>query len=155
MTTNYNIKNRNHYFITYSLLYLTLLIGFFFDENSTGGAILDYTNQKNISIAFSKDFIKTLLHFDEYQTRHSPIFIIFLSLFERLNFNDFTIRFIHLHLSLILPLIFYLCIKEKFKIQKYNEIFCLFVGIIFLSPTFRSLSIWPDSRLFGIIFFLF
>ena len=34
-----------------------------------------------------------------------------------------------------------------------KNIFLLFVSLIFLSPTFRSLSIWPDSRLSGLLIF--
>ena len=29
----------------------------------------------------------------------------------------------------------------------------ILIGLIFLSPTFRSLSIWPDSRLLGLTIF--
>lgn len=154
MTTNFNILNRKKYLFFYVILYTSLVLGFFFDENSTGGAILDYNNQKKVTIAFSEDFLNTLLNYDKYQTRHSPFFIILLSLFERLRIDDTIIRLIHFHLCLSLPLIFFLCLKEKFDNQKNNFLY-LIVGIIFLSPTFRSLSIWPDSRLLGLIFFCF
>ena len=59
--------------------YFTLLISFIYGENSTGGAIIDYFNQKNVSIDFSNSFISTLLNYDTYLTRHSPVLIIILS----------------------------------------------------------------------------
>ena len=39
------------------------------------------------------------------------------------------------------------------KVINNNYLFLLSL-IIFLSPTFRSLAIWPDSRLPGLIFFV-
>ena len=69
-------------------LYITLIISFFFGENSTGGAISDYLNQKRASQAFALDFYKTLYEYDTYDTRHSPILIIFLSFFEKIKLPD-------------------------------------------------------------------
>ena len=138
--------------IFFSSLYLLLLISFFLNENSTGGAIIDYQNQKIASQAFAFDFKSTLLNYENFSTRHSPVLIIFLSLFEKFKINDEYIRLTHLHLSLFLPYIFYLCLKLKYP-QTDKKIFFLIVGLIFLSPTFRSLSIWPDSRLLGLTFF--
>ena len=147
------MKKKSNSLLIYTSLYLTLIFGFIFNENSTGGALIDYYNQKNISVLFSNNFLDTFLNFDNYETRHSPVFIIFLSIFERLNIDDFVIRLIHLHLCMSLPFIFFFCIKEKFKQNDFNNYIFLLVGLIFLSPTFRSLAIWPDSRLFGLIFF--
>jgi hypothetical protein len=54
---------------------------------------------------------------------------------------------------LLLPILFWLVLKEKFKkINSYKLL--LVVGLIFLSPVFRSLSVWPDSRIYGLIIFL-
>jgi len=138
--------------VFFLILYFTLLLGFIFDENSTGGAIIDYLNQKKISQDFAKAFGQTLLNYDSYTTRHSPVLIIFLSFFEKLNLNDYLIRFIHLNLMLCLPILFYLCLKLKYEFVK-KEILLLLVALIFISPTFRSLSIWPDSRLLGLALF--
>ena len=136
------------------LLYLSLIAGFYLGEDSNGGAYLDYYGQKNVSESFAVNFKQTLLDYDNFATRHSPILIIFLSFFEKLNFNDELIRIIHLHICMLLPFSFYLVLREKFKdIEKIY--LTLIVGLIFLSPTFRSLSIWPDSRLLGLSIFTF
>ena len=87
-------------------LYLSLIISFLIGENSTGGAILDYKNQKLISLNFASNFTETFLNYDNFRTRHSPILIIFLSILERLNLDDYIIRLIHLHLGLLLPYFF-------------------------------------------------
>ena len=66
--------------------------------------------------------------------------------------SDFLIRIIHLHICLLLPFFLFKCLEIKFTNMDKN-IFLLFVSLIFLSPTFRSLSIWPDSRLLGLLIF--
>ncbi len=134
----------------YIILYISLIISFIIGENSTGGAIKDYINQKSISADFSNRFYDTLFSYDKYNTRHSPVLTIFLSFFEKLNFNDFFIRFIHLNLCLILPIYFF---KSINLIIKNKTITFFLVSLIFISPTFRTLSIWPDSRLLGLVFF--
>ncbi|MDC0054451.1 hypothetical protein OAJ09_00840 [Candidatus Pelagibacter sp.] len=127
-------------------------MSFYFGENSTGGAIIDYFGQKKVSEDFAIDFGTTLLNYDQYATRHSPALIIILSFFEKLKISDELIRLIHLHFCLILPLIFYFTLKEKYSSVDKRILFLL-AGLIFISPTFRSLSIWPDSRLLGLAFF--
>ncbi len=134
------------------LFYISLIISFIFGENSTGAAYLDYVNQKRISEQFSINFFQTLNQYDNFSTRHSPILIIILSFFEKLDFQDYFIRLIHLHFCLLLPFFFYKCLKVKYKFIK-KEIFFTIVFLIFLSPTFRSLTIWPDSRIMGLLFF--
>ncbi len=139
--------------VFFLILYTSLIISFFLGENSTGGAIGDYINQKRASQAFASEFLKTFLEYDTYGTRHSPILIIFLSLFEKIKLPDVFIRLIHLHLALFLPFIFYKCLSVKFK--EIDKKILLFLScLIFLSPTFRSLAIWPDSRLLGLILFV-
>ena len=138
--------------VFFFFLYITLIISFFLGENSTGGAIGDYLNQKKASQAFASDFLKTFYEYDAYGTRHSPILIIFLSLFEKIKLPDIFIRLIHLHLCLFLPFIFYKCLTVKFS-EIDKKILFFLSSLIFLSPTFRSLATWPDSRLFGLILF--
>ncbi len=151
-SVNYNNINLYKHLTFFIFLYIILIIGFALNEDSTGGAFKDYLNQKRISEDFSLNFIATFLNFDEYATRHSPILIIFLSFFEKLNFGDNLIRLIHLHLCILLPILFFSILRKKYEVYKIENLFLL-VGLIFLSPTFRSLSIWPDSKILGLIFF--
>ena len=79
--------------------------------------------------------------------------MVFLSFFYKLGLSLDIIRIIHLHLCVSLIFIFYKCLKVQFN-SVDKKILQLLSLIIFLSPTFRSLSIWPDSRLPGLIFFI-
>ena len=134
--------------------YLTLVTGFFFGENLNYGSYGDWVGgNRDLIKDFSNNFTYTFLNFDSYEHRHSPVYLIFLSLFYDLGLDLNQIRFVHLHLCISLIIIFYQCLKLLFTNINNNYLFLLSL-IIFLSPTFRSLAIWPDSRLPGLIFFV-
>ena len=134
-------------------LYLTLIIGFIYGENLNHGAYSDWVVNRDVIKDFSNNFTYTFLNYDSYGHRHSPIYLILLSLFLDLGLDIGQVRFIHLHLSISLIVIFYQCLRLIFTNINNNYLFLISL-IIFLSPTFRSLAIWPDSRLPGLIFFV-
>ncbi|MDC3401325.1 hypothetical protein OAX33_04965, partial [Candidatus Pelagibacter ubique] len=134
--------------------YLTLVIGFFFGENLNYGSYGDWIGSNREPIKdFSNNFTYTFLNFDSYGHRHSPVYLIFLSLFLDLGLDLNQIRLVHLHLCISLIIVFYQCLRLLFSNINNDYLFLLSL-IIFLSPTFRSLAIWPDSRLPGLIFFV-
>jgi len=132
--------------------YLSLITGFYFNESLNGGAYGDWVSSSAVIKDFSKNFFETLINYDNYGHRHSPVYLIFLSLFLKLDFSLDLIRLIHLHLSILLIFIFYKCLELKFK-KFESTLLILLAFVIFFSPTFRSLSIWPDTRIPGLLFF--
>ena len=56
-------------------------------------------------------------------------------------------------ISLLVLIIFFILFSFKKRIFFIPNELSSFTSLIFLSPTFRSLAIWPDSRLFGLILF--
>lgn len=148
-----NIKLFN--FKTYLLvfLYFTLLLSFYLGENSTGGAIVDFHTHSEIIDNFKNNFKETFYNYDKSSTRHSPVLFIILSLLKKIQLDIDQIRLIYLHINLLLPYLFYKCLKIKFR-EIDNQVHVLLVSLIFLSPTFRTLSIWPDTRLLGITLFI-
>lgn len=149
---NNNYFNFNKEIIFLLFLYVSLLVSFLYGENSTGGAIIDYNTTKLITSKFAIQFKDTIFNYDNFSTRHSPVLSIFLSFLENLKINDTFIRIIHLHLCLFLPYLFFKILILKFK-NVDKKILILLTGIIIISPTFRSLTIWPDSRILGLTFF--
>jgi len=144
--------NNQNFFQIYILFYILTIIAFLFNLDPNGGAYLDYLNQKRISQQFAQDFNYQFLNFDKETTRHSPLLLIILSFFEKIRLPDSFIRLINLHICLLLPILVYKLIFLNFNyIKKKNAI--LLSCLIFISPTFISLSIWPDSRIYGLIFF--
>ena len=134
------------------LIYLVLLSAFFLNADPNGGAFKDYQNHLILIKDLKENFIKTLFNYDNYETRHSPVFYIFLSFFYSLEIPDKIIRLIFLHIGILLPIIFYKCLKLKFS-STDKEKLVLFSCLILLSPSFWSLTIWPDSRIFGLLLF--
>ena len=145
---------QNKTFLIFLFLYLSLIFGFYIDENLNYGAIGDWLHtDKPVIEALSKDIKKTLLGYESFGHRHSPLYLIFLSFFHKLNFSLDLIRFLHLNLSILLIYYFYKCLTFKFD-QIDKSILLLISFSLFLSPTFRSLSIWPSTRIIGMIFFV-
>tara|TARA_B110001452_G_scaffold191507_1_gene161619 strand:- start:63 stop:1322 length:1260 start_codon:yes stop_codon:yes gene_type:complete len=150
---NDNFYKKNFGLIVFFIFYLSLIFGFYIDENLNYGAVPDwkYTDLPVIN-DLSFNIKKTLLNYESYGHRHSPVYLILLSLFKKIGISIDGIRLFHLNLSLLLIYFFYKCLVLKFsKIEK--NILLLLSLTIFLSPTFRSLAIWPSSRLIGLIFF--
>ena len=127
---------------------------FFFGENLNYGSYGDWIGSNRDCIKdFSNNFTYTFLNFDSYGHRHSPVYLIFLSLFLDLGLDLNQMRLVHLHLCISLIIVFYQCLRLLFININNNYLYLLSL-IIFLSPTFRTLAIWPDSRLPGLIFFV-
>ena len=151
---NYGLLKKNNLFFLFFLFYLTLITGFIFDENLNFGALRDWeTSDYRVINDLSLNFKETFLNYDSYGHRHSPVYLIFLSLLKKIGFSFDLIRFVNLNISLLLILFFYKCLIIKFDRVEKSLLFLLSISI-FLSPTFRSLAIWPSSRLIGLIFFV-
>ena len=142
--------SKNYTNIIILLLYFSLIFGFYNGENLIGGALSDYQGHYHISKKFSEDFKNTFLNYNELGHRHSPFFYIIRSLVSEVEFVQ---RIFFLHLYLLIPLFFYKSLKLIFK-KENKDYLKLFSSIIFLFPTFRSYSIWPDPHLLGILFFI-
>ena len=60
---------------------ISLLLGFLLDENLNFGSYYDWINGNAPLIKdFANNFYDTLINFEKYGHRHSPFYIIFLSL---------------------------------------------------------------------------
>ena len=146
---NKNLNTKK--FIVFGLLYLSLILAFFLNEDANGGAIQDWIGYKLLINEFLNNFNSAFLNYDEYGNRHSPLIHIILSFLYKLNLTEVSVRFLHLNFSLISILFFYKCLLLKYKNIDKNLLY-LIPLVFFISPTFRSLSIWPDSRIFGFHF---
>jgi len=145
------ILKEKYTFLLILFFYLLLLIGFFYGEDVIGGAKVDYLSLSHLTEKFHFNFYNTLLNYDIYGHRHSPILHIIKS--PLFGLNDIIVRLIFLHLFLIIPFFFYKSLKIKFG--HINKIYLkIFSCIILFIPTFRSYSIWTDPHLLGIFFFI-
>jgi hypothetical protein len=127
----------------------TLLVGFFFNEDVSGGGT-------------SGDFYSTFGYVTELKanifaisevTIHLPLHYLILS---KINYfaNDMVLlRFAFLIISISVPILFYLCLKNRFAtLSKDNAL--IIASLIFLFPSFRYSAIWANSHITALIFFL-
>jgi hypothetical protein len=115
MLINKNYKNKLN--ITTSIfLYLTLIAGFLLNEDSLGGAISDYSFHLPIIFAFKKNILETLTVYgsDEMIARNSPFFYIIYGLIIRFCENLNLLRFLNIHVTLLIIFFFYKSLKIKF-----------------------------------------
>lgn len=135
------------------ILYTSLIIGYIYGENLNYGPYYDWPLNKLVVTEFSNNLVETLINYEKYGHRHSPVYLVFLSFILDLGISIEFIRIIHLHICLSLIFVFYRCLQLKFK-KVDNQYLAILSLVIFLSPSFRSLTIWPDSRIPGLIFFI-
>ena len=139
----------------YIALILSLFIGYFFRENSSGGAKIDFEILfpyiENLRIDLKEGF-------DIYANNpailiHSPIFNLIIGILLKLYNNLAFINISYLLICSILPFTFYLILKTKIKLA--NDYLFYISLVIFLSPYFRSTGIWLLGDNLAIIFFSF
>lgn len=153
--SNQILKYKNA-LLVFILFYITILIGFFFNEDSLGGARVDFIHHYEISLKFSENFLQTFQNFGSFEegmdTRNSPVFWILIS-FLNIFISEDILRILNSSVSILIGLVFLKCLKIKFENTKLSTLIIL-SSIIFLSPTIRSLSIWPYTYIWGLFFFI-
>ena len=154
---NFEFIKKNYHITTFILLYFSLILGFFLGENTTLGPKFDFNHALRQVELFERDFLYTFFNYDEIKspTRISPIFILFIYSIKKIVLDTEIVRFILLNIIVLNQIFFYKCLKicffKKFSINK--KILFLLSCVIFLSPSFRSNAIWPESAMLGLLFF--
>ena len=143
-----SLLNKSLYF----LLSLTLFVGFYFGEDSSGsgGHIADFHNTWELVMLYQEslfvDFTQWIILF--------PLHYIILSVIQNLAQDKYLLRLVYCLISLVVPYLFYICLRNKFEKKVDNNLLYLFSLIIFLLPSFRSGAIWANSQITALIFFL-
>ena len=135
------------------LLFFTIISGYYLNEDSLGGAKNDFFHHLPIAQSFNINFNETWNKFGiDPGTRNSPVFWVFVSyLIKFISIDLF--RFLNIFIAPLIVIVFYKCLLIKFKNYNRNLLF-LIACTVYLSPTIRSLTIWPYSLIWGILFFL-
>jgi hypothetical protein len=136
------------YFLYISLFFLALL----FNINPSGGAKQDYQLFQEVIKIFSENVDLKYAKFFFNSYHHSPVFYIFAGLLQKI-FNNFEIlRIINILISSLIPYIFFLVLRIKYKI---NNFYIFFLSlIIFYSPYFIGTAIWLNGDNLSLLFFL-
>ncbi len=143
-------KNQRIYFYLFGIF--SLIISSIMGEDSSGGSKLDKEITRQFIDNFLISFDNGIKYFLNSGQVQSPIFYILVSIIEKtLGFNF--LKYSYLLISSVIPIIFYISLKKKFKGVDKNILFLISL-IIFLSPYFRSSATWITTDNFAIIFFI-
>ena len=148
MTINNNI-------ITIFLILLALVsffIGFSLDEISmgAGGFDGDFKWVKKSILLFSENSIKeSVLLFTETSNR-PPLIYILHKLFNPYFTEEQGFRVVVFVISLSIPILFYLCLKERFRYTE-KKLLLLLSSVMFLNPFFRTASFWGLEENYAVI----
>lgn len=137
------------------ILFLSIIFSYIILEDTIGGAKNDFVFHKKFIILFAEDFKNTLNNYGkgELLARNSPVFYIFLSLIYKSGIDLDNIKYLNIISIPVLIYVFYSCLKIQFK--NINTNLLIFLSfVVLLSPTVRSLVVWPYPILYGFIFFL-
>jgi hypothetical protein len=148
------LKN-NYKKISIALIFLSFssfFLGFYLDENSAGGGsyVGDWVFAwPNLQIFLNNDILTAINH-EDLLTNRTPLLYILHKLFNPFAGDKIGYRISVLIISLAIPVMFYFCLKQKFK-NESNLLLILLSSIIFLSPYYRTSSYWGLEENYGII----
>ncbi len=137
-------------YLIFFLFIISLLIGFFNGEAISGaGAKKDFYFTWNYVLALDNNFFVDPTTW----TVHTPLhYFILFSLNKVLN-NQELVRFSMVVISISIPILFYVNLREKFPYVKKNLLIIL-AASIFLYPSYRYSALWANSHITALIFFL-
>ena len=146
-------SNKNLFYsrIVFFLLSITLIIGFFFNEDSagSGGFIADFNNTWGYVEVLKESFFVL----PSKWVMHTPLHFIILSKAYMLIENQYLIRLTFCIISILLPFLFYLCLKINYPNENKNNLLTL-ASLTFLLPSFRAGAIWANDHITALFFFL-
>ena len=139
------------------LIIISFFLAFYFEEDSLGAGKHDYIHHIIFLKSFAENFLKAFEDFgmdqEKVVVRNSPIFYMIMSQFYKLGYSLNQLRLINL-ISIILIIVFFIkSLKLKFPDLNLNTKILL-SSILLLSPTIRTLSVWPYPFIWGLGFFV-
>ena len=148
------MKLSNFYYALILLIFSSFLLGFYYNENSSGGAVDIEHIYKNYNL-FEKYSLKDI-PWQKYDSTSLPLYYVIISfLFD---FKDSSeLNLFNLIISFFSFFIFYLILKlnfnERINLLKNHQLLLL-ASIIFLGPYFRTSTFWGLEEILGIFFLL-
>jgi hypothetical protein len=131
--------------------YISLLIGFYIGEDSSGGSKKDFYITFPFISAISLNIRNGLELMITSNAVHFPMHYLIIGNLIKIFKNIEFVRFIFLNISMLAPLIFYKCLLILYN-NKENAFLISF--LLFFSPYFRSSAIWATTDNTALIFFL-
>jgi hypothetical protein len=145
-----HLKKFKTYLIIITFFYLSLIVSFFLNENTSGGSQADFFTTQHLMKKISEDILLGIIDWKNSSMSHFPLHYVVSAIFLKFLNNIDIVRFLFLNFSILIPFFFYKSIKIIFK----NENAAILLSIlIFISPYFRSSAIWLTTDNTALIFF--
>ena len=150
MHSQTNIFKKNFYVYLYFLIvFISFLLGFFFNEDSSGGGLVDFSHEWK-SINEFKLGIFSALTSDNYESSRTPLFLI-LNYYNPFNDTEFNYRISNFIFNLFIPISFFIFLKNKYENINLNLIVAVTL-LLYLSPYFRTSAYWAHQENLPIFF---
>ena len=149
------ILRDNYKILSLLLIILSILsffLGFYFDENAAGagGYDGDYKNSWQSIQAFSNYDILAALDKSDHLSNRPPLIWILHAELNPFATTEMGYRRSVFAISLLTPILFYLCLKQKFQ-NENSLILILIASTVFLSPYYRTSAYWGLEENYGFI----
>lgn len=133
--------------------FLSYIIGFFLRENSAGGGKIDLIYEWNNHLLLRDNLLNFIHYPAAYDGARIPLYQILSILINPFTNNILTyVNYFFLY-SFLIPLLFFFCVKKKYKKLSLHELLLL-TSVIFLSPYFRTSSYWGLQENLAYVFLL-
>ncbi len=145
----------NNIIISYFLVLVAIIsffVGFSLDEISmgAGGFNGDFKFvKKSIALFSQNSFFDSIKLYSETSNRPPLIYILHKYLNPLID-DELGFRKVVFTISLLIPILFYICLRERFK-ETDKNIILLFSSIIFFNPFIRTSSYWGLEENYAII----
>lgn len=140
-----------------AIIFISFFVGFIFGEDSLGGGRHDYLYHQKYFLKFLNEFIET---FENYgldlvneNVRNSPVFYMMFAYFLKIGLDLEHLKFANLLIIIPLIIFFNKCISIKYP-NSINKNKLYLIAALFLSPTLRTLLIWPYPFIWALTFFV-
>ncbi len=139
-------KFTESYFI---LVVLSFILGFFLNEDSSGGGLVDFEHEWTSIQEFKLGIISALTS-EKYESSRTPLFLI-LNYFNPFNYSEYSYRLSNFVFNLFIPFTFFYFLKKKYDYLNVQTILII-SSFMFLSPYFRTSSFWAHQENLPILF---
>jgi len=154
---NYKILS----FLLILLSTFSFFLGFYLDENSAGGGsyvgdwVFAWSNLQTFlnNDIFTAIKITSEVNIEEYGSNRPPLLYMLHKLFNPFAESEIGYRRSVFIISLAIPILFYFCLKQKFK-EENNLTLLLIASTVFLSPYYRTSAYWGLEENYGFIVLL-
>lgn len=145
--TNDKINLSGYFFYVFGIL--IFFISFLFDIDGSGNALSgDFRDTWPYVIEINKNFWTDPSEW----TLHFPLHYFLIAKLYLLFENKDLVRLLFGIFSLITPLLFFICLKERFK-KNFNLLFII-SSLIFFTPSYVYSSVWANDNNLSYIFIL-